>query len=183
MSARTAVAIAWATAVWIALWGSPSFANVLAGVAIGVATVLLVPVSSGQAEGEVTRRVRVRPLAALAFLGYFVRALVVASAVVAWEVVTPQNRIHQGIIRLPLRTDSRGLATLIGNAISLTPGTVTIEVSESPLTLYVHVLHLNTVERVRADLRELEERALRAFQPEALQRSSLHPPTDPETSP
>lgn len=175
-SSRSLVAIAWATLVWSALWGSFSVANLLAGALIGVMTVAIVPVAGDRRRDDDAPGVR--PWAAMAFLGYFVHALVVASAIVAWEVVTPRNRIHQGIVRLPLRTRSPGVATVIANAISLTPGTVTLEVAEDPLTLYVHVLHLREVEDVRKDLRELELRALRAFDPAA---AELPAPEGPAT--
>lgn len=181
MRTRSLVAIGWATVVWVALWGTISVANLLAGAAVGIATVALVPVTDRQETAGT--RAAFRPVAALGFLGYFVRLLVVASAVVAWEVVTPRNRIHQGIIRLPLRTRSRGVATVIANAISLTPGTVTIEVADDPLTLYVHVLHLREVEDVRVDLRELEERAIRAFDPAALDRPVPEVPTHADEEP
>lgn len=167
---RSLVAIAWATVVWTALWGSVTVANLLAGAAVGALTLLLVPVADDRRDATRTGRLGVHPVAALGFLTYFLRLLVVASAVLAWEVVTPRNRIHQGIVRLPLRTTSPGVATVIANAISLTPGTVTLEVADEPMTLYVHVLHLREVDDVRTDLRELEERALRAFDPGALQR-------------
>lgn len=158
---RTLAAVAWGVVVWTALWGDVSVANALGGLAVGLVTVLLVPV----APDRDSHPVAIRPVAAVRFLLFFVRALVVASAVVAWEVVTPRNRINQGIVKLPLRTTSPGLATLVANAISLTPGTLTIEVRREPLTLYVHVLHLREVEAVRADLRRLEARALAAFDP------------------
>lgn len=163
---RSLVAVAWATLVWTALWGSVSVANVLAGVAIGIATILLVPVA-GDARPADAGRLRLQPLAALGFLVFFLRQLVSASAVVAWEVVTPGSSINQGIVRLPLRTRSPGVATVIANAISLTPGTLTLEVAEDPFVLYVHILHLRSVEQVRGDLREVERRALLAFDPEA----------------
>lgn len=166
-SRRSLIAITWATVVWTALWGSVSVANVLAGVLVGVLTVAIVPVAADR--GGTAPGPGIHPWATVRFLGFFLRALVVASAIVAWEVVTPRNRINQGIIRLPLRTRSPGVATVIANAISLTPGTVTLEVAEDPLTLYVHVLHLRQVEHVREDLRELELRALQAFDPAAAQ--------------
>jgi multicomponent Na+:H+ antiporter subunit E len=168
MRMRTLVAVVWATIVWMALWGTVSSANLLAGVAVGLVTVALIPVAPAHASTDGGAPLRIRPVASLGFLVFFLRSLVVASAIVAWEVVTPGTRIHQGILRLPLRTQSRGLATLIANAISLTPGTLTVEVSDAPLTLYVHVLHVRTVDRTRAELRELEERALQAFQPDVL---------------
>jgi hypothetical protein len=59
------------------------------------------------------------------------------------------------------------MITLLANAVSLTPGTVTLEATEDPPTLYIHVLHLKTVEAVRADVRNLEGLAIAAFVAEA----------------
>lgn len=164
MTARRVLgSLLWSTVVWVALWGSPTPANLLGGVAAGALALGAVPLQRRDpGRGTVT----VRPLAALRFGAFFLWALVRASAVVAWEVVTPRNRIHEGIIALPLRTRSHGVATVVANAISLTPGTLTIEVAREPLTLFVHVLHLREVDTVRRELRRLETLALRAFDPE-----------------
>lgn len=157
---RAIVTVLWSTLVWIALWGEASPANLLAGLAIGMATAWLVPLGRPDGKGVA---VGVRPLHALRFLGFFGWALVKASAVVAWEIVTPGSRIHQGIVELPLATRSPGVATVIGNAISLTPGTLTLEVREDPLRLYVHVLHLRDMDAVRRELHHLEALAVAAF--------------------
>lgn len=159
-SLRALVTVAWSTAVWIALWGDVSAGNVLGGVAVGLVAVWLVPLGRS---GRPTGSAGIRPLRALHFLGYFVWALIRASAVVTWEIVTPRNRIFQGIIEVPLATRSLGVATVIANAISLTPGTLSIEIREDPLRVYVHVLHLRDIEAVRADLHRLERLAIAAF--------------------
>lgn len=180
---RNLIAIAWATLVWTSLWGSVSVANLLGGIVIGIATILLVPVAADPRPSD-AGRLQVRPLAAASFLLFFLRQLVTASAVVAWEVVTPGSRINQGIVRLPLRTRSPGVTTVIANAISLTPGTLTLEVARDPFVLYVHILHLRGVEEVRADLREVERRALLAFDPEAAELPVPDAtPIPPEASP
>ena len=180
---RNLIAIAWATLVWTALWGSVSVANVLAGIAIGIGTILLVPVAADPRPTD-AGQLRVRPLAAVGFLFFFLRQLVVASAIVAWEIVTPGSRINQGIVRLPLRTRSPGVATVIANAISLTPGTLTLEVAKDPFVLYVHVLHMRGLEEVRAIHRETERRALRAFDPAAAELSVPDAtPIPPEATP
>lgn len=154
---RVAIVLAWSVLVWTALWFELSAANVFWGAVVGALTLVLVPLPGGR------QPVPVRPLAALRFAGSCLWALVRASAVVAWEVVTPRNRIHQGIVAAPLRTRSAGIITLIANVISLTPGALTIEVREDPPTLYVHIMHLRTIEQVRGDIARLEEGALRAF--------------------
>lgn len=162
-------------AMWIALWGSLSWANLLGGVAAAVAVLL--------AYSTTTRRTpayALRPLAALRFFAYFSWKLVEANAILAWEVVTPRNRINEGIVAIPVQGYSDGLITLVANAITLTPGTVTLEVSRDPAVLYVHVLHLADIEAVRREVRHLEILAVRAFgSPEALAR--LGTPIDDAT--
>lgn len=160
MPVRALVTVAWSALVWVALWGDLSPANVLGGLAVGIVGAWVVPL--GRRDGR-TSSVVVHPLRALRFLGYFLWALVRSSAVVAWEVITPGSRIYQGIIEVRLETRSLGIATLIANAISLTPGTLTIEVREAPLRLYVHVLHLRDIDAVRAELQHLQQLATDAF--------------------
>jgi multicomponent Na+:H+ antiporter subunit E len=154
---RVAVVVLWSIVVWVALWGDLTVANVLWGGSLGLGTLRLLPVT------HQPHRVPVRPLPAVRFVLLFLWSLVRASAIVAWEVVTPRNDINEGIVAIPLQTDSPGLVTLLANSVSLTPGTLTLEVRPEPPTLYVHVLHLRAVEDVRADIHHLEEVALAAF--------------------
>lgn len=154
---RRALVIAWSIIVWCALWSDLSVANVLWGALAGAASMVLVPLHRRE------RTVTANPLGILAYLGYAAWALVKSSGVVAWEVVTPRNRINQGIVAVPLRTDSVPLATLIANTVSLTPGTLTLEIRRDPLTLYVHIMHLRSIEEVRAEIGVLEDYAMRAF--------------------
>ena len=150
----------WLTAVWIGLWGSASAANVLGGLAVAVAILLALPLE------EVPGRERVRPLALLRFLGRFAVDLVRASLQVALLVVRPRRALRQAVLAVPVRGASDGLLTLVANAISLTPGTLTLEVDRASSTLYVHVLDVGhgpqALERVRADIVRRERLAVLA---------------------
>lgn len=144
-------------AAWVALWGEVTAANVLAGAAVGLGLLVVFPPGRRP-------RATIRPLPALRFAAWFAWKLVEASVVVAWEVATPRNRIREGVIAVPVRGVSPGLTTLVANAISLTPGTLTLEVRTGPpAVLYVHVLHLHDVEAARREVRHLEALAIRAF--------------------
>lgn len=151
------VVVAWSVLVWCALWSDFSLANVVWGAVIGAASLRLLPVHPGA--GEVT----VRPLRLVAYLLYGAWSLVASSFAVAWEVVTPGNPARQGIVEAPLRNRSRGVTTMIANTVSLTPGTLTLEVRGEPPSLFVHVMQLGDPEDVRAEVRRLEDLALRAF--------------------
>jgi multicomponent Na+:H+ antiporter subunit E len=148
---------AWLLVVWLALWGSVTPANVLGGLVVAAAVQLLPD------PHPVGGRFSLRPLAALRFAGYFAYKVVEASLVVAREVVTPGDRINTGVVEVPLRGASDSLVTVVANAFGLMPGSVTVEVETEPPTLYVHVLHLRSVEEVRRDIHRLEVMAVRAF--------------------
>jgi multicomponent Na+:H+ antiporter subunit E len=156
----------WIATMWVFLWGEPTAANILGGAAVAA---VLVFVFSAAPEGP---RSSFRPAAALRFLLHFAYKLVEANLILAWEVATPRNRIREGVVAVPVHMSSRGVVTMVANAISLTPGTLTLEVNMERRAIYVHVLHLHDLEKVRSDLHRFEELALRAFgSPEELAAS------------
>ena len=79
---RLAAAIVWLTAVWVALWEDVTWANVLSGALIAFLITRRIRVVPSRV------RHRVRPRAFLALVLYFVRELIKASLIVAWEVIT-----------------------------------------------------------------------------------------------
>ena len=154
----------WAVVLWIMLWGDLSIANVLGGAA--VATAVLVFSRRGDDRRpslDKSQRGILSPLAALHFAGFFVYKLIEANLVLAWEIVTPRNRINTGIVRVPLRTESNLATMIVANVITLTPGSLVLEVEGSPPVLYVNVLHLHNLDQVRRDLLRIEELSVRAF--------------------
>jgi multicomponent Na+:H+ antiporter subunit E len=156
---RRLLATAWLVIVWVALWGQLSWANLLGGVAVALLIGLAFPGTGAGPAG------RVRPLPAVHFAGWFAYKLVEATLAVSLEVLRAHPRIAEGIIAVRLGDVSAGLATLVANVITLTPGTMTLEVSTvaQGTTLYVHCLHADDTERVRADLQRLAALAEAAF--------------------
>lgn len=148
------------TAIWLALWSDMSTANVLSGVLLACAI-------GHFFDTWRTGSVVVRPLHAARFALYFVAKLVQATVTVARAVIAPRHRVHTGIVAVPLRGCSDAVATLIADAVSLTPGTLTLELRRDPLTLFVHALDVRDVEQVQADVRRLEVLAVKAFGPPA----------------
>jgi multicomponent Na+:H+ antiporter subunit E len=153
---RVVVSIVWLTLVWVALWESLTWANLAGGLLAGIVTVILVP-------PRPDTLVVSRPLAGLKLLFYFLWKLVQASVAVAWEVATPGDRTNPAVITVPLHTDSEGIITSVANMVSLTPGTLTLDVDPDTRTLYIHVLHFISEETTRADVHTLERLAMAAF--------------------
>jgi len=159
---RVSGVLLWLTVLWVSLWHDLSLANVVAGLLVGAA-VLAVAGVPRVLDDDDAERVRIKPLASLYFVGFVLYKLVEANLYLAWEILTPHNRINVGVVAVPLRTESTTAAMIVANVITLTPGSITIESLGSPPTLYVNVMHLHDVERVRRDLLHIEELSVAAF--------------------
>jgi len=165
----TGALVLWLTAVWVGLWGSITAANVLGGLAVAVVLVRLFPVPSGGGHGVV------RPGALLRFAVRFLADLVMSSVQVTRLVLRPRLVLRQGVVAVTVPGASEGLLTVLGNAISLTPGTLTLDVDRPSSTLYVHALDVGSapdgVDRLRGGLQDQAAAAVRALgTPEARAR-------------
>ncbi|WP_166347565.1 Na+/H+ antiporter subunit E [Phytoactinopolyspora limicola] len=97
------------------------------------------------------------------FGGYFAYALVVASLWVAWDVLTPKQRLKAGIVALPIRSRTPKEITMIANLISLTPGTLTVTINTEPNVLYVHGMYAENAADFRKELETFERQMLWAL--------------------
>ena len=150
----------WLVLVWILLWGTWSWANLISGTVLALVVTVLLPLP------PVVGGTRVRPVALLVFLGAFLLDLVVSAAEVAWQTIRPSGIAHSAIITVRLRTDSDLLLTIVAEATALVPGSLVIDLDRERQSLAVHVLHvtdLADVERRRASVLRMEERVVRAF--------------------
>lgn len=146
------------TLVWIILWRDLSTANVLGGLLVAALVTVLYPLASF---GRPVHSVRVVPV--LAFAGYFLVQMVASNVVVARAILSPKHKIRTGILEIPLPGCSDLVTTIVANAVTLTPGSMTIDVRDDPRRIYVHVLHLDPIEDARPTLHRLVELAMRAF--------------------
>ena len=143
---RRGLFAAWITAVWVALWGDLSWANVVGGVVVAGLVLAGVRVPTG------ARSRGVAPWPALRYAARFGRDLCVATAQVAAQVFWPIGRLRPAVVRVQLATSDPLLLSLVANTITLTPGTLTLEVDPDRSLVWVHVLHL--VEGGEGDLTE-----------------------------
>jgi multicomponent Na+:H+ antiporter subunit E len=149
----------WLLVVWVALWRDVSVANLVSGALLAGAVIWLFPPANDAPLG-------VRPLALVRFVGATAVSILRANLVVAWEVLTPSNRINEGVVAVELESSNPTVITLVSHAIILAPGTMVIDIDKGtdtrPTKLFVHVLHLRTVDEVRDEVLKLEALALAA---------------------
>ena len=105
----------------------------------------------------------------LAFASFYVWELVLSSLRVAYDVLTPRFHMRPGVIGLPLEARTDLEITVLANLISLTPGTLSLDVSPDRRTLYIHAMYIDEdTEQLRDDLKNrIERRVLNLLRADA----------------
>jgi multicomponent K+:H+ antiporter subunit E len=101
-----------------------------------------------------------RPGMALRLALTFAREIVVANLQVAWIVIQPRIEITPAFLVLPLKLRDDLLITTLGNMITLTPGTLTVDVAPDRSGLFVHCLSAPDVDAVRRQIKQQFEAPL-----------------------
>ncbi|MGB7785611.1 MAG: Na+/H+ antiporter subunit E [Salinimicrobium sp.] len=128
------------TFVWVALTGNFVFANVIFGFFLSYLILLVITRGSGRA-----RYFRMVPKV-ISFFFFFLKELVKANLQVAWEMGTPKFFMTPGIVGVPLDIRSDSEITMLANLITLTPGTLSLDVSEDKKILYVFSMYITNRE-------------------------------------
>lgn len=152
-SPRRVLTVIGLAAVWCAMWGTVSFANVMSGLLIGVVVTV-------QQQPD-ARGIRLVPLAK--FVGLVIIDLARATKAVAWEVLTPTDYTDEVIIGVKVPMSSRRHLLALTTAITVTPGTAVVEADADTNTLYLHVLHRSSVDDVTEHVRQLADLACAAL--------------------
>jgi multicomponent Na+:H+ antiporter subunit E len=96
----------------------------------------------------------------LRLLGFFIKELLVANWAVVKQVLSPRLDIRAGIIAYPLELQNDILITLLANMITLTPGTLSVEVSPDRRFLFIHILDIADIEEEKRKIKDGFERYL-----------------------
>ena len=143
---------------WAALQGNITLANLVVG--YGVGYVILALLAKG---GVMPSTLASRTGRALGLAGFFVWELVLANVRVAADVLRPRTGIQPAVLGIPLDVTSDGEILLLSMLINITPGSVTIDLSEDRRTLYVHVMHMTNADATRREIKSGFERRVKAL--------------------
>lgn len=140
---------------WVAVTGEISVANLLEGAVLAGLLVLLLRV-------PLRRRFRLGKVPkALGLLLYFLKEILLSNAAVARSLLSPVSSLSPGIVAVPLDLKSDAGITVLANLITLTPGTLSLDVSPDRKTLYVHALRVEDPDAFRREVKEGFERRVK----------------------
>ncbi|GAA3652168.1 Na+/H+ antiporter subunit E [Streptomyces chitinivorans] len=150
----------WLWLLWIVLWGSVSPVVLVCGAAVALAVAVVFPLP------PIGHRASVHPLGLAAMTGYLLVDLVRSAVVVAREAVLRGPRARAAVLEVQLEADTDLLITATAHLVTLTPGTLVLEIDRGRRRLYVHALPVRDASRVpgrRAETSEEEHRVVRAL--------------------
>jgi multicomponent Na+:H+ antiporter subunit E len=167
--------LCWLILVWMLLWGTASVANVVSGLAIALMITLLLPLPAVPVEG------RVHPLSLLLLIVVVGYELVVSSLQVVWLAIRPGSPPRSAVLRAHLDIKSDLVLALAVNILTLTPGSIVLEIDQVRRMIYVHVIDVGSEKAVSRFYRQasrIERLLVRTFERPAEWR----PSTDKETT-
>lgn len=140
--------------IWVAISGSMYYTNFLFGFLLGFLILWIVN------KNEDDKRYFNRVPKIIGFGFYFLSEMIKANVQVAYDVITPKYFFKPGIVRFPLTATSDAEINLISMFISLTPGTILLDVSEDKKWIFIHVMYLDSKEKFISKMKYSERRIL-----------------------
>jgi multicomponent Na+:H+ antiporter subunit E len=80
---------------------------------------------------------------------FYIWELIKSNVRVAYEVLTPTHTMKPGVIGLPLEVESDAGITILANLITMTPGTLSLDVSNDRRMLFIHAMYIDDEEGLR----------------------------------
>lgn len=141
--------------VWMGVTGVGTFVNLVFGLVIGFAALWLTREIWGD-----TRYFRRLPLIVRLLL-LFLYELVLSSLRVARDVLKPRMTFRPGIVAVPIDLKDDLQITMLANLITLTPGTMSVDVSDDRKHIYVHAMDIGDRDQLIRDIKDGFETRIR----------------------
>lgn len=122
--------------MWVILTGESTFANFAFGFIFSFLILRLI--SLDKKDGDYFKLVP----KLISFILFFIYELVVANIQAGYFIITPNSKLRPGIVGVPLDAKTDVEITFLTNLVSLTPGTLSVDVSSDRKVLYVHSIHI-----------------------------------------
>jgi len=140
---------------WALLTGRFDLENLVAGFGIGFVLLWILRPAFGQTQYFP----RVRKTMAF-FLGFLWQLLQANLSVARTVLLEPRDRINPAFLAIPLEAETDAEIALLANLITLTPGTLSLDVSTDRRVLYIHTLDVEDVDALRVEIKRSLEKGL-----------------------
>lgn len=107
----------------------------------------------------------IRVFRSVLFIFYYLKELILSSLFVAYDIITPKDLMKPGIVEVPVDLKNDTAIIAFANLISMTPGSLTMDMSPDKKKIYVHAMYLHDKEDfIRKMKGELEKKIAEIFE-------------------
>ncbi len=144
--------------MWAALNGGIGLPSLVVGFLLGYVVIfILQPLFGGS-------RYCAKLYDGVVLVLYFFYELIVSSLQVGWDVLTPMQKSKPAIVAVPLDACTAAEVTVLANLVSLTPGSLSVDISDDRSHLLVHAMFVDDPETFKAEVKQgMEKRVLEAM--------------------
>ncbi|WP_417499599.1 Na+/H+ antiporter subunit E [Methylophaga sp.] len=142
-------------AIWLLLNNTLSAGHMILG---GLLAIFIPWFSAGFWEERVMVR---RPWLLIKFFSSVLWQIVIANIHVARLILMSSDKLRPGFVEIPLDLTSPLAISILANTISLTPGTVTCDLSKDQKKLLIHSLHIDDAQTTIDEIKQLFEKPLK----------------------
>ncbi len=88
----------------------------------------------------------------IAFVLFYIKDVVITNVQVAYDVLTKKHHMTPGFVAIPVEGLSDRQLLVLSNLLTMTPGSITIDLSQDKQTLFIHAMYIETVDEVREEI-------------------------------
>lgn len=140
---------------WAALTGSFEPVNLLFGLILGFVVLWLI------APNRRSNAYFIRSLRVIEFVFFFLYEIIKANIRLAITVLSPRMKLRPAVVAFPLSLQTEAGIIFLANLITLTPGTLSLDISGDKRVLFIHTIFLDDPEKFHQDIRQGFERRVK----------------------
>ena len=94
----------------------------------------------------------------LEFIVFYLVKLTQSNLFIAYDILTPKMHTKPAFMEVPVKVKTNAGLLLFSNLLSMTPGTLSIDISKDRKKLLVHVLYYSTDELMQKDFEGIQNK-------------------------
>jgi multisubunit Na+/H+ antiporter MnhE subunit len=95
------------------------------------------------------------------FVLFYLAKLIQSNLYMAYVILSPKMKTNPGLIEVPRKLRTSAGLLLFSNLISMTPGTLRVDISDDRKTMLVHVLLKGDEKKIFAEIEKIQKRIQR----------------------
>jgi multicomponent Na+:H+ antiporter subunit E len=96
----------------------------------------------------------------ISFFFFYLGEVILANIRLAQDILTPRHRMRPAILAVPVDVESDLQLLALNNLITMTPGTLSLDVAPDRKTIYVHAMYVDDIEKVKREIKEAFEKRI-----------------------